>query len=379
MSKGLARRSEDELSVLLSEKVDRKDSEMEAKVRKALSGETVSNADMLRMKSSTATEKSLDEVLADTKGLEDKWEDADAVEVKMFHTWKLGLILLSVLVGGSLWAVWQAANEESVDISAAQKQIDKDRQELELSEENARQMSKNAEDVVMQYVRATTLEEKLALVANVQQVRPYMEVYYNEVPIIPDMDCMVKMAPAEMVGDSEIWFVVVGCKQKKRELKTFFVVNENGQMKVDWEAEVCWQRLPLTDFLTHKHTEGVEFRVRILPAYEDGFYSWGFDDENYRAVRLYIKESNKPDASEKLIWGYVKADSQEYKDIQNHQSEGRKTIASDTSLDDRLIVKIRFLEGTSEYNTNCVLIDEIVSPRWINVKCFSPEKEESNE
>ena len=373
VSKGMARRGEDELKSLLNEKIQRKDSDMEAKVRKALSGENVSKADRLRMKSATATERSLDDVLADRKGVEELWEESETEIARTSSTWKVGLLLLSVLIGGLFWAIWQAYSKDNVGGADAQEKISEGIDDDNAHKLKIQEMSARAEKAVLKYIQATTIEEKLAVSANAEEVASFMQEYYQKFPIEPNFKDVVLIAPSETFKGRSIWTVGIGPANSTIINRSFFVVLENGEMKVDWEADVGWQRNSLTEFLKTKSTKPTAFLARVELAYQNGMYGWGFNDKEYRCVKLYIRENDDPKTKETLIWGFVKYRSVTHRDIDEHQRGGGRSLVNDTRLNDRLILDIRFLEGTSEHNTDCVLIEKVVSPKWMKNNILTTE------
>jgi hypothetical protein len=113
-------------------------------------------------------------------------------------------------------------------------------------------------------------------------------------------------------------------------------------------------------FKTIRSKKATSFKFEVNPMYLFSTYNWGFKDSEYQVLRLSIPNSNM------VFWGYVKRGSPEQYQLNSYiEADLKNPIISKTMVHE-YILKVKFLADTPHENEEYILIENIVSRKWIN-------------
>lgn len=141
--------------------------------------------------------------------------------------------------------------------------------------------SKTQIQLVERFLKATTVEDLLALVADVSAVEPAIRDHVARHPLAPIKykDISAPTSANEHAGEQLVKVTLADGQQRE-----VYLIEENGQPRVDWPSTVAWSEMEWSDFMTRKPTAPVVFRVL---ADEEGRYDNAFASKTmFRCLRL---------------------------------------------------------------------------------------------
>ncbi|NJM38123.1 MAG: hypothetical protein HC845_09855 [Akkermansiaceae bacterium] len=207
------------------------------------------------------------------------------------------------------------------------------------------------------YFSATNIDELIRHVRHPQRVRPLMEEYYKNRPLVanpmtnkpPNFDYVQN----ESLGN----FWAGACELSDGKISSAYLeILSTGEPKVDWETMIHYQPMDWDEYSQKRPIgEPMDFRL-----YAENGYQYIDEFEDKTAWRCY-RLTNK--FSETVIYGYIKAGSPLEKEL-TQSIESRRSKKRSLIL--RLNVPIKIEAKQS------VIIEKIVSKYWIMMDSPTP-------
>jgi len=276
----------------------------------------------------------------------------------------LGWFVLAGVVICSL-AMWAAvsvfkAQPDLVEVEEGKKDlvIDKIKEIKEV-----RQTLNSMKSCVRGYLRAKTVDAKLAYVRHPERVKPLMEEYYQRNELIEeDFRQFERLRSMGLESLSFIFGQVELLNGEKHKL--LLEQLEDGSFRVDWESDVCYLPIPWDKYVAESPAGAVVMRVYIK---RDTFYAYEFRDEDlYDCYQLTARDSDDH------VFGFVKKGSDVAMDINRFL---KRIEGQGSQFAEPVMLLLRFPEET--LSKKCVWIDRLITPRWTYVK--SPDGETNSE
>ncbi|MGJ8657987.1 MAG: hypothetical protein ACSHX6_16185 [Akkermansiaceae bacterium] len=334
-------------------------------VQKALSQPTMSKASLYRMRMSEPSESALTAEIAQQKTVEEIWEEplGAAKETQNKKSiWVMCSFIALVSMAGA-WALWQSTNgtrgnEEELlaqEVETEQKELSK----LELE-----QQLQSVDTLMHQYFTANTVDQKCESIYKADSLRSDIEAYYKENGgPKPSTDYRIDNIFPMEIDETELWEVFIKDKNDlEKDLKVYYVRKDPaGAYKVDWKADVVFQENDIGHFQETRSKEATSFRFKVEPMYKLATFNWGFTDTEYDVLRLSIPDTDW------VFWGYLKRGSEAHKKLLLSLDLNLKRQVLDMAVSHDFILKVKFLEDSPKENDQYILIDELVSRKWINI------------
>lgn len=369
-------------------------------VRKALTQPAISKASLFRMRLREPSESAFNEEIAQLKTVEEVWEEPEAETIKVVNhkyiTVMSILIAVFLLAGG--WGVWRAIDTKKSDNGNKTASVIESRLSAKQSlEVDMRLVS----EIVKQYLSASTVSHKSEYIYKVDSFSNDIESYYeNKGGVKPVMNYGIKSILPLSLNGAQVFEVVMKNKDpQNKKFRSYYVrKNSEGEYKVDWKADVIFQDSDVKKFKETRSKKATNIKCIVNPIYDEmemmpwvrkrpeynispvnipisdlvfwelepiyynlASYNWGFNEKEYNVMRLEIPNSDM------LFWGYIKKGSEaEYKLFQYMGSDLKREII-DRKSNHQFILKLRFLPDSPHENDQYVIIDDVVSEKWINM------------
>ena len=257
------------------------------------------------------------------------------------------LMVVSVVVA-SLW--WGREGEGRVE---EVREVVKQRVEGdELAQKEAEELVRKIEDKLRDYTLAHDPDSLLRHVRDPERVEPLIADWYSRhEPGIPDFARMGGISPLFVEG-MEFWQAAY--ENELGRTRRVLLTLVNGEPKVDWETDVCYQPLPWDEYVK-RLPEGValDFRVYCVPD-AMSLYSHEFQNEaDWRAYQLTALNAGE------YLMGYASRDGAVDRRLREiHEgNQGRPVTA---------VLRLRRPSGA--VSPRGVVIEEIVSENWVIVR-----------
>lgn len=235
-------------------------------------------------------------------------------------------------------------------------------QQAEQDQEEARALLEEIKSTLEKYTSAKTVAEKSSLVRQPERVRPLMEDYYNSRRLIPEIGARLIGQYALPIKNRSFVVLTVEFDDESQRILLAEVDNDLN-VTIDWESDVCYQPVDLEEYIQNKPTEPVTLRVFAKP---DNFYVFEFSDsDKYQCLRLTFRDEDA------LLFGYVQRSSAV---SERMASYFKKSLREGGVRAEPVMLKVRFLENSKA--DQGVLIEEFIAPRWANIDEFQDEQEE---
>ena len=278
------------------------------------------------------------------------WDSEDGSEEKSTPMGWLALIgILLLILGG--WALAKIGKGEAHLESEARKVLEeRDQEKLDL--EAARVHFERVEKLAKSYLEAGTVEEKASYVRHRERVFPLMQEFYQRRDLRPVRLKAIKEYRERAVGNYSFFLLEVELIGERKTKLLFVEDCVDGKPRFDWESEVSYQPMEISDYLEKKPVEAMDFRVY---ASLDNFYGFEFADEDrYRCLKLTFRDD------EEFLFGYLPRGSVEEPGLAAYLEQGDKNQGQP------VLLRLRFLPDTDSRRS--VLIEKVVSPRWVLVE-----------
>ena len=226
--------------------------------------------------------------------------------------------------------------------------------------EDARQIVDNLLSALSQYTSASTVEEKLTHARQPQRVRPLMQKYYSNREFTPRSGARLINQYAIPLETSSFVGVIVAFDEGPT-ANYLAQINNDNSITIDWESDVCYQPIEISEYLRTKPTESVNLRVFATP---DNYYVYEFcDSEEYLCVKLTFRDNDE------ILYGYLKKGTVALDEIQTF-FQATQLLGSATTQP--LFLQVRFLENSQ--SDRCVLIEKLIATRWANIDELKDEE-----
>lgn len=239
---------------------------------------------------------------------------------------------------------------------AARESLRTTEQELE----EARAIVKSLTTALEKYTTATTIEEKLEVARHPDRVAPFMRDFYSKHEMEP-LSGVTLTSQYTLPIESRSFVVLTGSFPDGNNRVYLAEVDNDRKVTIDWESDVCYQPVDLTEFIERKETKPTDLRVFANP---DNFYVYEFSDsEKYQCLKLTFRDSDE------FLFGYIERDNPDHNRLFKQFQASRST---GSIRPEPLLVSVRFLEGGR--SERGVLIEEYIAPRWAYIDEFEDEE-----
>ncbi len=200
------------------------------------------------------------------------------------------------------------------------------------------EMERRAGVTAESFVASQALPEKVKYVTDPRRVLPLMQRYYAENPLetgeilrvervgisltsgsvgIGDVNQFGGFAPVVLreidrpvLKDDRRFLIRNVIFADGRQETWFFEVMEDDEVRLIWEATVCYSDKDWETFIEKKDQEGGTFRVLLRSQEDDPYFNHDFppdQSENYHCFRIYHPKSDRS------VYGYLRNTSDDYK------------------------------------------------------------------
>jgi hypothetical protein len=262
--------------------------------------------------------------------------------------WGWFVLIGAAIVGAVIWSLTRVQEAEVqakqilVDTQAAL--IDEEKEQRE-----AGQLIDRIDHTLRDFFTATTVDAKIRMVRQPERVGPLMRGYYKDRPVFNGGLKVIKsMRPVTLDRFGNFWIATVVLADGK--ITNLIVeIMDSGDVLMDWETLVCHQPMSWDDFAAKKSTgTSLDFRVYLE---RDDFFSHEFADaRRWNCYRLTAF------GGEQTLFGYAAVGSTEAEALSKliDENGGRKCSAI-----------LRLLMPDAMQSKNGVVIEKLLSPRWI--------------
>ncbi len=300
------------------------------------------------------------------KSLEETWGESSG-KSGLFIDRKSRGVMISfslLIVAAIIYAIIISRNKDQVNGNLSNNDgVQISNIEDELS--NLEMKVKLVSDVADQYLSATTVEEKCKYIYNSVALKDKIEKYYKDKGGITTMEnyTIKNVIPVKLVA-RYVWEIIVTSEDLPEGESLHFYVRRDSeeQYKVDWKADVAYQDNDVNEFKKSraKKSTAIKFKVDVITG--ETIYNWGFTEEDYNVLKLSAPNSDT------VFWGYIKKDSPLSSELILNIESNIKNTLSDIKVENQFILKVRFLADSPRENDQYILIDDIVSKKWVNTQ-----------
>ena len=280
------------------------------------------------------------------------WDTEGRSDVKatpMGWLFLIGILLLVLGAWATVKLIKGEAHRESESRKLSAKQAEEDQQMA-----SARALVERLERMVADYLAAPTVEEKSKYVRHPERVLPLMREFYQRRELaIVRFQSIEALRPAEVENYP---FFGIDVKVEGKSGVQLLLVEDcaDGELRFDWESEVNYQPMAISDYLEKKPTEPMDFRVY---ARLDTFYSYEFtNQERYQPLKLTFRDEDE------FLFGYVEKGSVE--------ARGLTALLEEEKAEYPLLLRLRFLPETKSRRS--VLVEKVLATSWVRVRKREP-------
>jgi len=293
-----------------------------------------------------------------SKTVEDKWSSSRNKTTEVVDNkplWIASILLVLLLICGGSFAFKLFLSNNDQNSTSGQTSIES------VSKAALANKVEVISEALNNYLTATSIDEKCKNIYKAEEFKSEIEAYYqkNELKVLEDFE-ISKVQPV-LFDRKEYWEVIVVDKNKKQ-LLYYIRTDENELVKVDWKADVVFQKNDIQSFIESRSTNPHIFRVYFDSSVIHPVYAWGFTEEEYMFVSLNIPNT------ENHLWGYIKRDSEISDTLERLQKDTSDfKIRSKDGLK-KFLIEMRFMEDSDAENNQAVMIDRIISNSWVNTE-----------
>ena len=268
----------------------------------------------------------------------------------------LAVAAFLLLLGIGIFLAMGGRNRNQLEAAA-----ERAREKIQLAEQerkSARELVSKLSEALDGYASATTIEEKLIFARHPERVRPLMQSYYQTHELTP-------LSGAQLVNQFTLpiesrSFVILSAAFDDAPNKIFLTeINNDLSIKIDWESDVCFQPVDISQFIAEKPNQSTTLRVFANP---DNFYVYDFgDSDKYQCLKLTFRDN------EEVLYAYTERDSPTELKLREHFKRANQIGKRQPQP---LLLKVRFLENSKAEQG--VFIEEFISPRWAHINKSEP-------
>ena len=261
--------------------------------------------------------------------------------------WLVLIGVLLVVLGG--WSVMTLSRGE-INLKGQEAESSRKKEKEARETASALALFERLERAVSGYLSASTVEEKSNYVRHRARVLPLMRDHYRRHELRGEEFESIEDLRAAEVENYPFFGVDVKVAGKADSKLLLIEDCEDGELRFDWESEVSYQPMAISDYVEKKPTGVMEFRVY---AELDSFYSYEFSDQDrYRSIKLTFRDEDE------FLFGYVERGSV--------KERGLTAILEGKEKEFPLLLRLRFLPDTRSRRS--VLIEEVLATSWVRVK-----------
>jgi hypothetical protein len=356
------KRKDDFIDHLLRENKKSVQTVLEYEVTKALSQPIASKASLYRMRTKEPSKDALSKEIAKLKTIEEIWEEPKSEAGNRKFVIVMYIFIALIMITGG-WALWQSTKSERGN-DANLKVLEK---ETKLKEQEKETLGKDigiVSGIVDGYLSAKTLSEKSEYIYQAELFKNDIMAYYEDNGGVKSASnySIENVLPMSLEGEQIREVLIKHDQSFNGELTSYYLrKNSDGDYKVDWKADVAFQENDVNLFIKTRSREATNIKFIVEPMYELGTYNWGFKDTEYKVLRLKIPNSDI------VFWGYVKQNSEEQKRLNRFIEADYNNSVINKINRHEFILKVRFLAESPHENSEYVLVEDIISQKWINV------------
>jgi hypothetical protein len=277
-----------------------------------------------------------------------EWDEEDRAGSSTPMGWLVLIGVMLVILGG--WAMMKLVSGEASVAEASQHARDELNQD-EREHQDALVLLTRVENLVVEYLKASDIERKASFVRHQTRVLPLMRDYYQRHELKPAKFETLRDFHAVGVGNYPFFFLSVKVEGERAPLVLFAEQLANGDLQFDWESEVSYQPMGISEYLEKKPTEAMDFRVY---ARLDTFLGYEFSDgDRYQPLMLTFRDTDE------FLFGYIDKDNPEEAELTEYL--GREVQARQPFL-----LRLRFLPNTQSRRS--VLVEKVLAPRWVYIE-----------
>lgn len=254
----------------------------------------------------------------------------------------IGVLLLVMGLGG-LFMLIKGEKEETRKNLAEQ-------EERRKQSGDAQELLERVEQVVRRYLATTSVEEKSKHVRHRARVLPLMREYYQRRELTSArFQSIGDIKPAEV--ENYPFFGIDVMIEGKSDAQLLLIEDcADGELRFDWESEVNYQPMAISDYLEKKPTEAMDFRVYVAL---DTFYSYEFSDqERYQPLKLTFRDEDE------FLFGYIEKGSADGRGLAALLGAKKGYLP--------LRLRLRFLPNTRSRRS--VLVEKVLATSWVQIE-----------
>lgn len=200
------------------------------------------------------------------------------------------------------------------------------------------------EKIVEKYLKCSTWQERLDYVRNVENIDSKMEEHYGDIKLEP-LKGSLKYEKFEYGDMVQIITEVSGSPAM------YFLLQEDGEYKIDWEASMLKCDMSWAEFKASKPKESTKFRAIVAL---DDYYNYEFRNLSDSYWSIYLSEitTERITFSRPLsLYGYIPKESEDGKKLFELLKDGSEKA---------VILELKY-PNNNDNSSNCVLITRLVS------------------
>ena len=265
----------------------------------------------------------------------------------------LGGLMICGLAAGLKVILYEApAPKENIRIAAGAEKVEKVIAQKEDESKKVRSLLARMDDCVRGYLKADSIDQKLAYVRHPRRVRPLMEKYYKDHQMVAEQ--FRQFAHYQAVGIDGSSFVYGRVELADGSSHDLLLEQlQDGSYRVDWESDVYYLPMPWDEFIISRPTQPLVMRVG---ATSDNFFAYEFSEDQYDCFKLTVRDSDDH------VFGYAVKGSEVSIAMRSFFMKTRQVASGKP---EPFTLLLRFSESASA--KNCVHIDRVMAPRWIFV------------
>lgn len=259
------------------------------------------------------------------------------------------VIAWAALIGAPLaaFAVWQSLGRPGSSPPAPTTRVVSTSTSADPAEE-----SRQASEVVQQFLAASTIEERAAFVRHPAITKPRMEAWHSAAnPLKPLAVLEFNDRSAEQTIDG-VAFIMLSMETDDRYQRAVALEKlPDGKFLVDWESFVSWSDPRWPEFLSKEPGGAHDFRVEVSI---DNYFNFAYQDpKQWFCFKLIDPEGWAH------CWGYCTIDSEAglkiNRMIRRQRQQGEDVI--------KAILRLKF-EAAGK-GRNQVLIEDVIQDGWL--------------
>jgi len=254
----------------------------------------------------------------------------------------IGVLLLVMVVGGLFMLIKGGK-------AVAEKNVVKEEVRMKQSED-AEKLLEKVEQVTRKYLAATSVEEKSRYVRHRARILPLMREYYRRHELTSArFQAVGDIKPTQV--ENHPFFAIDPMIEGKSDARWLLIEDcADGELRFDWESEVSYQPMAISDYLEKKPTEAMDFRVN---AALDTFYGYEFSDkERYQSLKLTFRDEDE------FLFGYIEKGSA--------HGRGLAALLGARGVSLPLRLRLRFLPDTGSRRS--VLVEKVLANSWVQIE-----------